>query len=351
MVLKSIFLFIRIWTYLIFWGAIQTFKFDFYKFHFLFFFYLSDITETLFLIPTPDFYETGVLLHCPIINDNEISVSVWINTEWIQTTTENVQINNQYSLSLKIKSSNKINMIKCHYKNINDVQISNDFWIPSVDNLQTQYVAVLPIIPSITSGSQPSEAGCLVGSVFDNTNFASDGKVIIPLGNSFTKQPIRQLNENQTFIIADHIISVHCFVKYNGNYVINHLMPVSGNSFTINKTSINSSEEQLTIISTDSNTLIQVVSLNQSECSCSRNEYYLLIEKGGDIIRFPMEEEFDVYYIESNKPVIVMIFYKNENIGSSSSNLYHLDYVPPTNLQSTDNLWSDQSFKRRYVCI
>lgn len=287
------------------------------------------------------------------MNDNEISVSVWINTERIQTTNGNVLINNGYSLSLKIKSSSKINMIQCHYKNNSDVQISNDFWIPSVDNLQTHYVAVLPIIPSITSGSQPSEAGCLVGSVFENTTFASDGRHIINLGRIFTKQEIRRerLNMNQTFITASHIISVHCYVKYNKYYVINHLMPVSGNSFTINKTSKYYSEEQLTVISTDSNTLIQVVSLNQSECSCSRNEYYLLIEKGGDIRRFPMEEEFEVYYIESNKPVIVMIFYKNENIGSSSSNLYHLDYVPPTNLQSTDNLWSDQSFKRRYVCI
>lgn len=280
------------------------------------------------------------------MNDRETSFSYEKGMQW-RDTTGNVIIKPGNSLLLKIKSSTKINMIKCHYKSKNNMQqISNDFLIPSVDNLQTQYVAVLP--DSTTVGSQLSGAICFVGSVFDRTSFTSDGNDIIPLGNIFIKQNIRK---NQAFIIASHIISVHCYVKYNEYYVINHLMPVSGNSFTVNKTSKYSSEEQLTVISTDSNTLIQVVSLNQSECSCSRNEYYLLIKKGGDIRRFPMEEEFDVFYIKSNKPVIVMIFYKNEKIGSSSSYLYHLDYVPPTDLQSTDNLWSDPSFKRRYVCI
>lgn len=270
--------------------------------------------------------------------------------QWSETT-GNVKIKSGHLLLLKMNFSTKINMIKCHYESNNMQQISNDFSIPSVDNLQTQYVAVLP--NSTTIGSQLSEAICGVGNVFDRTNFTSDGKTTIFHENSFIKQNIRvnQINMNQAFIIASHIISVHCYVKYNEYYVINHLMPVSGNSFTVNKTSKYSSEEQLTVISTDSNTLIHVVSLNQSECSCSRNEYYLLIKKGGDIRRFPMEEEFDVFYIQSNKPVIVMIFYKNENISSSSSNLYHLDYVPPTDLQSTDNLWSDPSFKRRYVCI
>lgn len=300
------------------------------------------------MIPTPDV--DSLTLHCPIMNDNEASFSYDKGMQWSETT-GNVKIKSGHLLLLKMNFSTKINMIKCHYESNNMQQISNDFSIPSVDNLQTQYVAVLP--NSTTIGSQLSEAICGVGNVFDRTNFTSDGKTTIFHENSFIKQNIRvnQINMNQAFIIASHIISVHCYVKYNEYYVINHLMPVSGNSFTVNKTSKYSSEEQLTVISTDSNTLIHVVSLNQSECSCSRNEYYLLIEKGGDIRRFPMEEEFDVFYIQSNKPVIVMIFYKNENISSSSSNLYHLDYVPPTDLQSTDNLWSDPSFKRRYVCI
>lgn len=300
------------------------------------------------MIPTPDV--DSLTLHCPIMNDNEASFSYDKGMQWSETT-GNVKIKSGHLLLLKMNFSTKINMIKCHYESNNMQQISNDFSIPSVDNLQTQYVAVLP--NSTTIGSQLSEAICVVGNVFDRTNFTSDGKTTIFHGNSFIKQNIRvnQINMNQAFIIASHIISVHCYVKYDEYYVINHLMPVSGNSFTINKTSINSSEEQLTVISTDSNTLIHVVSLNQSECSCSRNEYYLLIEKGGDIRRFPMEEEFDVFYIKCNKPVIVMIFYKNEKDGSLSSYLYQFDYVPPTNLQSTYNLWSDQSFKRRYVCI
>eukprot|EP00105_Crassostrea_gigas_P018907 XP_011437163.1 PREDICTED: uncharacterized protein LOC105335113 isoform X3 [Crassostrea gigas] len=305
----------------------------------------SDNFETLFVIPTPDV--DSLTLHCPIMNDNEASFSYDKGMQWSETT-GNVKIKSGHLLLLKMNFSTKINMIKCHYKSNNMQQISNDFSIPSVDNLQTQYVAVLP--NSTTIGSQLSEAICVVGNVFDRTNFTSDGKTTIFHGNSFIKQNIRvnQINMNQAFIIASHIISVHCYVKYDEYYVINHLMPVSGNSFTINKTSINSSEEQLTVISTDSNTLIHVVSLNQSECSCSRNEYYLLIEKGGDIRRFPMEEEFDVFYIKCNKPVIVMILYKNEKDGSLSSYLYQFDYVPPTNLQSTYNLWSDQSFKRRY---
>lgn len=301
------------------------------------------------MIPTPD--DDSLILHCPIMNDGEASFSYDKGMQWSDTT-GNVEIKLGHLLLLKMKFNTKINVIKCHYKSNDTQQISNDFSIPSVENMQTQYVAVLPI--STTIGSQFSGAICGVGNVFDRTNFTFDGKnKIISHGNSFIKQSIREdeINMNQAFIIASHIISVHCYVKYNEYYVINHLMPVSGNSFTINKTSKYSSEEQLTVISTDSNTLIHVVGLNQSECSCSRNEYYLLIEKGGDIRRFPMEEEFDVFYIQSNKPVIVMIFYKNEKIGSSSSYLYHLDYVPPTNLQSTDNLWSDQSFKRRYVCI
>ncbi|XP_065921135.1 uncharacterized protein [Magallana gigas] len=305
----------------------------------------SDNFETLFVIPTPDV--DSLTLHCPIMNDNEASFSYDKGMQWSETT-GNVKIKSGHLLLLKMNFSTKINMIKCHYESNNMQQISNDFSIPSVDNLQTQYVAVLP--NSTTIGSQLSEAICGVGNVFDRTNFTSDGKTTIFHGNSFIKQNIRvnQINMNQAFIIASHIISVHCYVKYDEYYVINHLMPVSGNSFTINKTSINSSEEQLTVISTDSNTLIHVVSLNQSECSCSRNEYYLLIEKGGDIRRFPMEEEFDVFYIKCNKPVIVMILYKNEKDGSLSSYLYQFDYVPPTNLQSTYNLWSDQSFKRRY---
>lgn len=293
------------------------------------------------------------------MNDNETSFSYGKEIEWNETT-GNVEIKEGKLLLLKIKSMTKIDMINCHYKSKSDVQISNDFWIPSVDNLQTQYVAVLPIIKTITDQSQPSEAYCQVGSVFDNTSFTFDGKNIIPLGYSFTKQAIREehLNMNKTFITASHIISVHCYVKNNGYYVINHLIPVFGNSFTINKTSKYSLEEQLTVISTDSNTLLQVSSWSQSECNCSRNKYYLLIEKGGDIRRFPMEEEFDVFYIESNKPVIVMIFYKNEKIGSSLKHEYHLDYIPPTNLQSTDKLRFDRLYvpsfnlmKRKYVCI
>lgn len=136
------------------------------------------------MIPTPD--EINLLLHCPIMNDNETSFSYGKEIEWNETT-GNVEIKEGKLLLLKIKSMTKIDMINCHYKSKSDVQISNDFWIPSVDNLQTQYVAVLPIIKTITDQSQPSEAYCQVGSVFDNTSFTFDGKNIIPLGYSFTK--------------------------------------------------------------------------------------------------------------------------------------------------------------------
>lgn len=310
----------------------------------LFVFLFSDNTRTLFVIPIIDKDDVSLSCHA----DNVTTLQYYNNTDqWVdgqmQSETHNFAFPTEMGIPIIIQSTSQsdipVDMLLCQYK-LPDELISNKFWVPSLRYLQTEYVVEFP---SEQSGY------CMVASVFNNTGLTHRGN-IIKLSN-FSQQSYRDQHLG-SFIAASHIISVQCYITDDHHYYIHHAVPNSGNQFSVNLTSLQSSlDRRLLITSTDSNTVLNVSTRYPGDCGCNStlvSSHHFLIDTAGSIHEHILEDENVFIEITSNRPVTILLF-----LNTSSSFRYDSFHLSPYSL---NDVWNKQdkspeipNIKRQYV--
>ena len=310
----------------------------------LFVFLFSDNTRTFFVIPIIDKDDVSLSCHA----DNVATLQYYNNTDqWVdgqmQSETHNFIFPTTMGIPILIQSSSQsdipVDMLLCQYK-LPDELISNKFWVPSLRYLQTEYVVEFP---SEQSGI------CMVASVFNNTGLTRRGNIIKL--SSFSQQSYNG-QQRGSFIAASHIISVQCYIKDDHHYYIHHAVPNSGNQFSVNLTSLQSSlDRRLLITSTDSNTVLNVSTRYPGDCGCYNtpvSSQHFLIDTAGSIHEHILEDENVFIEITSNRPVTILLF-----LNTSSSFRYDSFHLSPYSL---NDVWNKQdkspeipNIKRQYV--
>ena len=311
----------------------------------LFVFLFSENTRTFFVIPI--IAKDDVSLSCHA--DNVATLQYYNTDQWVdgqmQSETHNFAFPTTIGIPILIQSSSQsdipVDMLLCQYTSqVSDEVISNKFWVPSLRYLQTEYVVEFP---SEQSGY------CMVASVFNNTGLTHRGN-IIKLSN-FSQQSYTG-QQGGSFIAASHIISVQCYIIDDHHYYIHHAVPNSGNQFSVNLTSLQSSlDRRLLITSTDSNTVLNVSTRYPGDCGCYNtlvSSQHFLIDTAGSIHEHILEDENVFIEITSNRPVTILLF-----LNTSSSFRYDSFHLSPYSL---NDVWNKQdkspeipNIKRQYV--